>query len=71
MDPCIINVFQRITNKMNVTQFIYFCNLLYMFWVVPPTIIRSTKLYLQHLVLVKPFLLSVATVEQLKVSTLP
>ena len=36
-----------------------------MFRVVPPHIIRSTKLYLQHLVLVKPLLLPAAIVEEL------
>ena len=41
--------------------FIYFCKLLYMFRVVPPPIIRSTKPYLQHLVLVKPLLLPAAS----------
>ena len=39
--------------RCNVTQFVYFCKLLYMFRAVPPPIIRSTKPYLQHLVLVK------------------
>ena len=38
----------------------YFCKLLYMFRVVPPPIIRSTKLYLQHLIHVKPLLLPAA-----------
>jgi len=52
----------------------YFCKLLYMFRVFPPPIIRSTTLYLQHLVFVKPLLLPTAVVEELKVesvSTLP
>ena len=40
--------------------------LLYMFWVVSPPIIRSTQLYLQRLVLVKPLLLPVAIVEELE-----
>ena len=34
--------------------------LLYVFRVVPPPIIRSTQLHLQHLVLVKPLLLPAA-----------
>ena len=46
---------------------IYFiCKLLYMFRVVPPPIIRSIKLYLRRLVLVKPLLVPVAIVEELE-----
>jgi len=47
---------------------VYFnSKLLYMFWVVPPPIIRSAKqLYLQHLVFVTPLLLSAAAVEELE-----
>ena len=41
----------------------YFCRLLYTFRVDPPPIIRSTTLYLQHLVFVKPLLLPAAIVE--------
>ena len=37
-----------------------------MFRVDPPPIIRSTKLYLQHLILVRPLLLPPATVEELE-----
>ena len=48
----------------NITQFVYFCKLLYVLRVVPPPIIRSTKLYLQNLVLVKPLLLPAAIVEK-------
>jgi hypothetical protein len=57
--------------RCNVTQFVYFCKLLYMFWVVPPPIIRSTKLYLQHLVLVKLLLLPAAVVEELELVPIP
>jgi len=53
--------------RYNVTQFIYFCKLLYIFRMDPTPIIRSTKLYLQHLVLVKPLLLPVAIAEELSV----
>jgi hypothetical protein len=46
---------------------VYFIwKLLYMFLVVLPPIIRSTKLYLQHLVFVTPLLLSAAIVEELE-----
>ena len=44
----------------------YFCKLLYMLRVDPPTIIRSTTLYLQHRVFVKPLLLPAAIMEELK-----
>jgi hypothetical protein len=46
--------------RCHVTQFIYFCEMLYMFQAVPPHIIRSSKLYIQHRVLVKPLLLRAA-----------
>ena len=36
MGPCNANVFSSITNKTQVTQLIYFCQMLYMFQVVPP-----------------------------------
>ena len=36
----------KVSNKSNVTQFVYICKLLYMFRVDPPLIIRSTTLYL-------------------------
>ena len=62
-----LNVFHSITNKKcNVIQsFFYFCKLFYMFWVNPPPIIRSTTLYLQHLVFVKLLLLPAAIVDEL------
>jgi hypothetical protein len=43
MDPCIVSIFQYISNRMqrNVTQFIHIWKLLYMFRVVLPPIIRS------------------------------
>ena len=53
-------VFQSMTNKMQRYTVFYFCKLLYMFRVDPPPIIRSTTLYLQHLVFVKPLLLPAA-----------
>ena len=40
--------------------------LLYMFQVVSPPIIRSTNVYLQYVVLVKPLLLPVAIVDELE-----
>ena len=53
-------MFQSITNKMQRYTVVYFCKLFYMFRVVSPPIIRSTKLYLQRLVFVKPLLLPAA-----------
>jgi hypothetical protein len=41
MGPCIVSIFQYISNKMQITQFIYMWKLLYMFRVVLPPIIRS------------------------------
>jgi hypothetical protein len=46
---------------------VYFIwKLLYMFRVVPTPIIRSTNLYLQHLVFVTPLLLPAVNVEELE-----
>ena len=46
-------------------RFFYFCKLLCMFRVNPSPIIRSTTLYLQHLVFVKLLLLPAAIVDEL------
>ena len=43
--------------------FIYFYTMLYMFQAVPPPIIRSSQLYIQHRAFVKPLLLPAAIVE--------
>jgi pterin-4a-carbinolamine dehydratase len=45
--------------------------MLYLFQAVPPPIIRSSKLYIQHRVLLKHLLLPAAIVEELGVQTLP
>ena len=34
--------------RCNVSQFVYFCKTLYMFQTVFPSIIRSSKLHIQH-----------------------
>ena len=52
MGPCIVRIFQYISNKMQPYTVYYICKLLYMFRVVPPPIIRSANNYLQHLVFV-------------------
>ena len=62
--PCIVNVFQSMTNKMQCYTVFYFCKLFYTFWVDLPPIIRSITLYLQHLVFVKPLLPPAAIVEE-------
>jgi hypothetical protein len=62
MGPCISDIFPSITNKMQ-RYAIYLCEMLYVFQAVTPPIIRSSKLYIQHRVLVKPLLLPAAIVE--------
>ena len=47
--------FQVQPTRRNVTQFICFCEMLYMFQAVPPPIIRSSKLYIQHRILCQTF----------------
>ena len=42
--------FQVQPTRCIVTQFIYFCEMLYMFQAISPHIIRSSNLYIQHLV---------------------
>ena len=54
MGPCIANVFPSINNKMQ-HYTIYFCETLYMFQAVPPPIVGSSKLYIQHRVLCQTF----------------
>ena len=62
------SMFRSITNKMQ-RYTVYLCELLYMFRVDPPPIIKSTKLYLHHLVFVKPLLLPAAIVESLRLQS--
>jgi len=52
MCPCIASISPKY-NQQNATvsRTIHFYKLLYMFQAVPPQIIRSTKLYIQHQVL--------------------
>ena len=45
----------------NFSQFIYFCKTLYMFQTGFPSIIRSSKLYIQRQVFVRPLLLPAAS----------
>jgi len=41
MTPCIVRIFQYISNKMQRYTVYFIWKLLYMFWVVPSPIIRS------------------------------
>ena len=56
---CITNVFFEVQpTRCNVSRFIYFYKILYMFQAVPPPIIRSTELYIQCQVLSRILLLA-------------
>ena len=46
---------QLITNKMNVSQFIYLCKTLYVFQTGFPSIIKSSKLHIQRQVFVRQY----------------
>ena len=65
--PCVVSIFQYISNKMQ----LYTVNL-YLETALHLSVGKSThhqehtQLYLQHLVLVKPLLLSAAIVEELE-----
>ena len=55
--PCILIYFHSKTNQMhNISNLFYFETTLYMFQRVPPSIIRSLRLYIQHQVYVIRFL---------------
>ena len=43
MGLCIVNIFQNISNKMQMYTVYFIWKLLYRFWVVPPPIIRSAN----------------------------
>ena len=65
--PCIVIIFLLVYLQIDAQLHSLFISgkLLYMFRVVSPPFIRSTQLYLQNLVLVKPLLLPAAIVEEL------
>ena len=47
--PCVVIYFYSKTNQMhNISNLFYFGTKLYMFRTVPPSIIRSLRLYIQH-----------------------
>jgi hypothetical protein len=62
MGPCILSIFQYISNKMQRYAVYYIWKLLYMFQLVPPPIIRSANNYLKHLIYVTPLQLPAAIV---------
>jgi len=53
--------------RCDVSQFIYFCKMLYMFQTVFPSIIRSSKLHIQRQVFVGPILLPAVSLARLAV----
>jgi len=55
------NIFRVQPTRCSVSQFIYFCRTLYMFQTGFPSIIRSSKLHIQHQIFVRPILLPAAS----------
>ena len=51
--------------KCDVSQFIYFCKMLYMFQTGFPSIIRNPKLHIQRQVFVRPLLLPADGVDEI------
>jgi hypothetical protein len=67
MGPCIVNIFQYISNKMQrYTVYLYLENVLYVSGGTCTHHQERIQLYLQHLVFVTPLLLSAAIVEELE-----
>jgi len=52
--------------RCNISQFIYFCKMLYVFQTVFPSIIRSSKLHIQCQVFVRPILLPAASLTRME-----
>jgi hypothetical protein len=67
MVPCIISIFQYISNKMQCyTIYLYLETALHVLSGTSTHHQERTQLYVQHLVFVTPLLLSAAIVEELK-----
>jgi hypothetical protein len=67
MGPCIVSIFQYISTRCIVTQFIYIWKLLLHVSGGTSTHHQERmQMYLQHMVLVTPLLLSAAIVEELE-----
>jgi hypothetical protein len=60
---------QNTTNKMQLFSVYFVHKTLYMFWVVSPPIIRSTKLYIQRQAFVRPLLLPAAIADEMNISS--
>jgi hypothetical protein len=67
MGPCIVSIFQYISNKMQrYTVYLYLETALHVSDGISTHHQESIQLYLQHLVFVTPLLLSAAIVEELE-----
>jgi hypothetical protein len=67
MGPCIVRIFQSISNKMQrYTLYLYLETALYISGGTSTHHQERIQLYLQHLVFVTPLLLSAAIVEELE-----
>jgi hypothetical protein len=67
MGPCIVSIFQFISNKMQrYTVYLYLATALYVSSVISTHHQERVQQYLQHLVFVTPLLLSTAIVEELE-----
>jgi hypothetical protein len=67
MGPCIVSIFQYISSKMQrYTIYLYLETALHVLGGTSTNHQKRIQLYLQHLVLVTPLLLSAAIVEELE-----
>jgi hypothetical protein len=67
MDPCVVSIFQYISNKMqSYTVYLYLKTALHVSGGISTHHQESIQLYLQHLLFVTPLLLSAAIVEELE-----
>ena len=67
MGPCIVSIFQYISNKMHrYTVYLYLETALHVSGGISTHHQERIQLYLQHLVFVTPLLLSAAIVEELE-----
>jgi hypothetical protein len=66
MGPCIVSIFQYISNKIRYTVYLYLETALHVSGGTSTYHQERIQLYLQHLVIVTPLLLSAAIVEELE-----
>jgi len=72
MGPCIVNIFQYVSNKMQLyTVYLYMETALHVSGGTSTHHHERVQLYLQHLVFVTPLLLSAAIVEELELHFQP